>query len=95
MTREQIVEKWRADFEDMWFKHYNFDLPELHPSKHRRGDLYNTDYSSYINTAWWGYKAALDSLEIDLPQPDQENDLHQYEAKVIDAIEAQGLKVKP
>jgi len=49
-----------------------------------------------IDTAWWGFNAALDSVVVDLPKPYQNHlDGDVFDADdVIEAIQTAGIKTK-
>ncbi|MCE0999994.1 hypothetical protein [Pseudomonas sp. NMI1173_11] len=56
---------------------------------------HNTYYYTDTQTKWVAWQASRESVVIDLPDPNEVHDSGDYCAEAIDAIEAQGLKVKP
>lgn len=87
MTLE--VERKRRELFEAWFESLNHRAPEIQYSS---GGHYYVEPG--VEAVWNGFNAALDAVEIELPDVRVAKDIVYFNDDVIDAITATGLGLR-
>lgn len=91
-----IQEKRRAKFEAWYQKEFEKETGRKMVTplcEYRMGDNYQS--GTYLDSCWIGWNAALDSVEVELPEPFEMDDFEGYDApEVRAAIESAGVRVR-
>lgn len=86
-------EGYRSTAQHMLKREGDFDEPPTAYKLHcRNRGMYDT---YWVEMAWWAWQASREAVVVELPQPFVGDDFTMYDGKeIIEAIEAQGLKVE-
>lgn len=83
--------KVREQFEAYANEHYLLCERSKSRNEHQQDEYIDCD----MQVSWEAWQASRAAVVVELPDPNEVHDSGDYCAEAIDAIEAQGLKVKP